>query len=297
MYSAGSKPTSVAVGDFNDDNRLDIVVANGNSNDVSVLLGYSEGSFMNQISYATGSKPQSVAVGDFNNDNYLDIVDANYFSSHISVLLGDIDIAFIKRTTLPTHNLSRPRSFIIGDYNNDFRMDIAVANSGSDSIEIFLGYADFSFENRAKYSAGVRPISIAAGDFDNDTRLDIVVANYGSENVGIFRGYGNGMFSNQTTYSTGAGSYPYSVATGDFDNDGTIDIVVANQGTNNLGIFLGNGNGAFSNMLLFSIGYGSLPFAVVVGDFNNDENLDCIVANEGTDSLSVLLQTCDFRTS
>ncbi|CAF2033924.1 unnamed protein product, partial [Rotaria magnacalcarata] len=77
-FSTGFLPQSVAVGDFNNDARLDIVVANNGSNDVSVLLGYGNGSFQNQMTFPTGSEPQSVAVGDFNNDTQLEIVVANY---------------------------------------------------------------------------------------------------------------------------------------------------------------------------------------------------------------------------
>ncbi|CAF5113184.1 unnamed protein product, partial [Rotaria sp. Silwood1] len=77
-YATGRVPCSVAVGDFNHDTRLDIVVANRGSNTVGVLLGYENGSFLNQTQYLTGSWPFSVAVGDFNNDTQLDIVIANF---------------------------------------------------------------------------------------------------------------------------------------------------------------------------------------------------------------------------
>ena len=58
-YSTGANPSSAAVGDFNNDTRLDIVVANWDSNTVSVLLGYGNGSFANQMTYSTGSNPLS----------------------------------------------------------------------------------------------------------------------------------------------------------------------------------------------------------------------------------------------
>ncbi|CAF4756631.1 unnamed protein product [Rotaria sp. Silwood1] len=120
----------------------------------------------------------------------------------------------------------------------------------------------------------------------------MIVANYGSENVGIFLGYGNGSFTNQTVYSTGSGSYPFSVAVGDFNNDNIIDIVVVNQGTNTVGLFLGYGDGTFANLIQFSMSYGSRPFAIVVGDFNNDTKLDYAVAKDETDNLNIFLQTC-----
>ena len=67
-YPTSSAPISVAVGDFDNDTRLDLAVANINNNTVSILLGYGNGSFANQTTYPTGAGPVSVAVGDFNND-------------------------------------------------------------------------------------------------------------------------------------------------------------------------------------------------------------------------------------
>jgi hypothetical protein len=244
------------------------------------------------MTYSTGYLPLSVAVGDFNNDARLDIVVANTGTNDVSILLGRSYVIFANQMVLTTGNGSRPQSFVIGDFNNDDRMDISVANSGNHNIGIFLGYGNMSFTNQTTYSTGSdsSPQSVAVGDFNSDTRLDIVVANFGSGNVGIFLGYGNGSFANQTTYLTGA--EPYSVAVGDFNNDTVLDIVVANPGTDNLGILLGHGNGTFKSVMLVSMDYKSDPFSVVVGDFNNDRKLDFAVANNGTDSLIILLQTC-----
>ncbi|CAF4804802.1 unnamed protein product, partial [Rotaria socialis] len=122
-FSTGSWPQSVAVGDFNNDTQLDIVAANVGSSTVSVLLGYGNGSFQNQMTFSTGSAPQSVAVGDFNNDTQMDIVVANYYDHSVSALLGFIIIGFINRIALTAGNGSRPRSVAIADFNSDSRMD------------------------------------------------------------------------------------------------------------------------------------------------------------------------------
>ena len=113
---------------------------------------------------------------------------------------------------------------------------------------------------------------------NNDNRLDIIVANYQGYNIGIFLGNDNGTFSSVTTYSTGYGSLPTSVAVGDFNNDDRLDIVVANLRTNNVGIFLGYGNGTFSFMIPYETGSQSAPISVAVGDFNKDGRLDLAVA-------------------
>jgi hypothetical protein len=133
---------------------------------------------------------------------------------------------------------------------------------------------------------------VAVGDFNNDSRLDIVVANSGTNNVGIFLSNGTGTFSNQTTYSTGPDSQPYSVAVLDFDNDTVLDIAVANYGSNSVGVFFGYGNGSFTSQLIFNTGFDSHPFAIVVGDVNNDNVTDVIATNDGYGNIDILFKEC-----
>ena len=87
-FDSGVSPSSVVVADFNNDNRLDIVVTNYDSNTTNVLLGYGNGSFATQTTFDTGIGPVCMAFGDFNNDTRLDIVVTNYDSNTISVLRG-----------------------------------------------------------------------------------------------------------------------------------------------------------------------------------------------------------------
>jgi hypothetical protein len=244
------------------------------------------------MEYSTGPIPYSLAAGDFNNDSRLDIVVANSGSDYIEIIFGYPNEIFMYQMTLTTVNASSPRSFVVADFNNDDKIDIGIVYSDTHNIALFLGYGNISFTSPKTFSTGPHssPYSIAAADFNNDTQLDIIVANSDSNNVGIFLGYGNGSFGNQTTFPTG--SSPLSVAVSDFNNDTIPDIVVANYGTNNLGVLLRYGNGAFANVVLIAAEYGSHPFSVLVGDFNNDRKLDFAAANNGTDSLSIFLQTC-----
>ncbi|CAF4774475.1 unnamed protein product, partial [Rotaria sp. Silwood2] len=79
----------------------------------------------------------------------------------------------------------------MGDFNNDGHIDVAVANSGSKNVGIFLRYGNGSFGNQVAYLTDSSPWSVAIGDFNNDTILDIVVANHDNDNVGIFLGWGH----------------------------------------------------------------------------------------------------------
>src|SRR6266545_3909963 len=91
-FGTGARPSSVAVGDFNGDGKLDLAVANFGSNTVSILLGTGTGSFGARTDFVTGSAPASVAVGDFNGDGKLDLATANGdsfdYPDTVSILLG-----------------------------------------------------------------------------------------------------------------------------------------------------------------------------------------------------------------
>jgi hypothetical protein len=278
---SGSRPWSVAVGDLNDDGHPDIAVANWGTSNVGIFIGYGSGSFTAQQTLSTpiSSNPYSVAVGDFNDDGQLDITVASFWSNYIGIFLGDGNGTFSSQSTYNTDAWSAPISIAVGDFNNDSRLDIVVANSGTNNIGVFLGYGNGTFSSQTTFSTGnnSQPYAVAVGDFNNDNQLDITVANYGTSNIGIFLGYGNGTFVSQVTYSTGYGSYPYSIAVSDFNNDSRLDIVVANYWPDNIGIFLGYGNGTFSNQTPYSTRKGSGPTDVVVGDLNNDGRLDIVV--------------------
>jgi hypothetical protein len=82
MFSTGddSHPFSVTFADFNNDNQVDIAVANSGTNSVGVLLNYGNGSFGAQTSYLIDydSHPYGIAIGDFNNDTWIDMAVANH---------------------------------------------------------------------------------------------------------------------------------------------------------------------------------------------------------------------------
>jgi len=108
MYFTGSSfSIFVAVNDFNNENRLDIIVMNNDTNDIGVLLGYDEG-LATPTTYSTSSSPYSIVIGDFNNDTHPDIAATNYLSNNISVLLGYGNDSFANQTTYSTgFNLTR----------------------------------------------------------------------------------------------------------------------------------------------------------------------------------------------
>jgi hypothetical protein len=279
-YDAGFRPWSVAVADFNGDGLQDLAVAsNVIPGTVSILLGNGDGTFQVAQDYAVGLLPQSVAVGDFNGDGHLDLVVANAYSGTVSVLLGNGDGTF---QAAQSYTVGGSASVAVGDFNGDGRLDVAVA--GGSAVSILLGNGDGTFQDAQSYAAGFGPQSVAVGDFNRDGHPDLAVANGGGDpipvgTVSILLGKGNGAF--QAAQSYVVGSYPFSVAVGDFNGDGIPDLAIASQGTvvntGTVSVLLGNGDGTFRLAGTFDAGSG--PNSIAVADFNGDGRQDIVTTN------------------
>ncbi|CAF1230275.1 unnamed protein product [Rotaria sordida] len=183
----------------------------------------------------------------------------------------------------------RPIGLAVGDFNNDTRLDIVVSNAGNNTIGVLLGYGNGSFASQKTYSTGAYPFALAVSDLNNDSRPDIVVTNTNDATVSILLRYDRGAMKNEITFTPSAGAHLTCVASSDFNNDSLLDIVVANYGSNNLGVILGYGNGTFGNEMIFSTGLKSHPYSIAINDFNKDGQVDIAVANHGTKSLSTFL--------
>ncbi|CAF0871599.1 unnamed protein product [Rotaria sordida] len=226
-------------------------------------------------SIAFDSQPRSVAVGDFNNDHQMDIVVANSGTNTIGIFLSQDNETFTNQQIYPTGFDSRPYSLVVNDFNNDNYLDIAVANYGTNNI------------GKVYSLNSSRPVFITIGDFNNDNQTDIVVAIRDTNTIGILLGNGDGSFQDQITYSTGYDSFPCALVVGDFNKDNQLDIAVANYGTDNIGIFLGYGNGSFTNQKTYTTTLNSKPSSIAVGDLNNDNYLDIIVTHSATGKIGI----------
>ena len=287
----GSSPYVVALSDVNGDSKLDIVVANDGTGNVGVLINRGNGSFLAQTTYTTGtgSKPYSVSLGDVNGDSKPDMVVANSGTDNLGVFLNLGNGTFLPQITYTSDD--NPRSVTLADVNGDNKLDIVVVNNNANTVGVFLNRGNGTFLGQTNYTTGVgsNPRGVIVGDVNGDNAPDIVVANNGGDTVGIFLNRGNGSFLAQTTYTTGSGSGSRSVALADVNGDNKLDIVVANDGTDNVGVLINRGNGTFLAQTPFSTGANSGPRSVVLADVNGDNEADIVVANNGGDTVGVFL--------
>jgi hypothetical protein len=285
---AGTAPWSVATGDMDGDNHVDLAVANFDSGNVSVLLGNGNGTFQDAVNYGADGGPYSVAVGDLNGDDDLDLVVANGSSNNVSILLGDGDGTFQAAVNYAAGD--EPRSVAIGDLNGDTDPDLAVANLSSDDVSVLIGNGNGTFQSAVSYATGDRPYSVAIGDVDGVTGPDLVVAcdqQAAQDGVSVLLGNGNGTFQGQVFYAAGADRRPRSVTLGDLDGDTDLDVVLANSFSGTASVLLGNGNGTFQSAVFY--GTGRESWSVAVEDLNSDTDFDLVVANYSSGDVSILL--------
>jgi hypothetical protein len=160
------------VGDLNNDQLLDMSVANSDINSIRIFLGFPDGSFGNQsLISTTSSRPLYIYVSDINNDKLLDIVTANYDTHSISAVMGYGNGSFSTQTTYSTAYDLFPLSVISGDFNDDNQSDLAIANAGTDNVGVLFGNGNDSFTEQTTFSTGCgsHPQSVAVGHFNDDT--------------------------------------------------------------------------------------------------------------------------------
>jgi hypothetical protein len=247
-------------------------------------------SFAAATTNSAGWSPWSVAVGDFNGDGKPDLAAAAADGAWI--LLGKGDGTFQRALSYG----GKAFSIVAGDFNGDGKPDLAVAPFAyypfpQAPVSILLGNGDGTFKPAGNFRAGSLPYALAVGDFNGDGRLDLAVANFGASDtaggcwtcytngdVSVLLGNGDGTFQPAVNFTVG--SNLTSVAAGDFNGDGRLDLAVANQNANSVSILFGNGDGTFKPAVNY--GAGTIPRAVSVGDFNADGKPDLAVACYGS---------------
>jgi hypothetical protein len=250
-------------------------------------------SFKNPTSFSlSGTSARAIVASDFNGDGHLDVATANqgYFQSPpggAEVLLGDGNGGLTDKKQYAAGG--QPISLDIGQFNADAYIDLAVANHDSGDVSVLLGAGDGSFGAPTNYAVGggcadsdrIFPEAVVVGFFNSDRHADLAVANFGCSNISILLGRGDGSFSGPT--SVGVNEAPDSLATGDFNADENLDLVVA-YGADNTGlasVLLGRGDGSFSSSTTVATGGQGASFVeVAVGDFDGDSSSDLAFADQ-----------------
>ena len=287
-------PDALAVGDFNNDGKLDLAVADlqDGVNNVPILLGNGDGTFTFSTGPGTVNSQSlcALAPADFNEDGNLDLGVGNDIYGRTDILLGAGDGAFTSATGSPIPAPMGACSIGVGDWNGDGKLDLAIVSTGGTNIFLGNGDGTFTAAKGSPIAVGSEFGAVAAADFNGDGKLDLAVTDAGNNNVTILLGNGDGTFTATSGSPISVGTKPYSIAVGDFRGNGKLDLTIANYGSNNVTFLLGNGDGTFTAAPDSPIVVGNSPASLAVGDFNGSGRLGLAIANAGDNTISVLVQ-------
>src|SRR2546422_4380825 len=252
-YEIGGGSADVAVGDFNGDGFRDVATANRGVYDprqgvyvgwdVSILLGYGDGTLAPEVHLATSHAPESVVAADFNRDGKDDLAVAFAGRGEVGIFVSNGDGSF-GQPAIYSQGTSGG-TLKAADFNSDGRVDL-VATAGGGSAAVWIGAGDGSFSLGGTFLGGERIAAVA--DINADGDQDVVFRNLQllptdpPADVTLTFGRGDGTFGAPIHLAV----YPYSLAVVDFDGDGYPDLTSLDLAAGAVVILRGSGDGSFS---------------------------------------------------
>jgi hypothetical protein len=249
----GEYPTCVACADLDDDGDIDVVVANGSSGTVSILLNGGDGTFALQVDYDVGNEPwfiPSLVAADLDGDGFVDLAVPSYNTDHpftVNVLHNTGHGRYVRRGQYTVHG---PGEIARADLNGDGAPDLVVTDQTMGALSVFMNDGHGNFAPFVWYLLSAFPHSLAIADLDDDGAPDLITG-ISAHRLDVLRNVGHGVFADPVEFRVG--SWPASIAAADLDGDGDVDLAVPNFGPDSIAVL----RNCASSGVVFCAGDGS----------------------------------------
>jgi hypothetical protein len=262
-------PFAIFATDVNNDYHNDLIVANHETNKLTVRYNDGSGGFSAKYSYPVGSLPTDVTAADLNGDGYSDLITEDLY-----VLYNDRDGTFSPATQLN----GAGTKVITADVNGDGMLDVITVNSQFNELRVVLNKGMGDFEQPVQYLAGSGAADVAVADLNGDNLLDLAVANRGSSTVSVLMNTGGGVFAAGVNCAVGA--RPATICAADIDGDGDVDLATGNESypaPYDVSVLWNNGNGTFGTALTWPIG-NNVATDIAAADVTGDGYIDLVLS-------------------
>ena len=278
--SVGTAPYGITAGDFDGDGDLDLAVSHYSSNDVYILKNNGTGSFTVTSTIYVAAYLFGITSADFDGDGDIDLAVTSFYTG-LFILKNNSTGTF---TVTGGGLVTIPMDITAADFDGDGDVDIAVGTKYSNTLYICKNDGSGVFSVSSTISIPNKGITSA--DLDGDGDMDIALTGHpwAVNFVTILKNDGSGTFAISSVVSGALNSLVIIPA--DFDGDGDMDLAASfYNGAATVSILKNNGTGTVTSSLVST---GSYPFGLAAGDFNGDGVLDLGVANNSSNTISIL---------
>ncbi len=293
LVYTGTTICDILLADFNNDGKVDALIADSGTNSLVALPGNGDGTFGAPVVTALTMAPTELAVADFNGDHHPDVLVRSNSGAAFSIFQSDGALQFSQLSSVAL--TSSPYRAVVGDVDGDGKTDVVIALSNPVGLQVYFGKGDGTFDSPLSVT-GASTVSsdLVLGDLNGDGYLDIVTSQYAADQVTVILNGGSGRtFAAPVSYEvrprTDMIANPGTLAVVDATDDGKPDVVVLLENNGGVVTLPGNGDGTLASPLLtFNTNVRALQSRAVMADFTSDGRPDLIVGSAWNNSIVLL---------